>query len=416
MRDEIVSPTEGARRYQAVKSALVDIEERVHADPGYLATRTDIEPQLLAYLAEHGGPATRRAVAANRATSVHTDRFLADDEDDDVRVELARKIARLLPDIPPEELAQLGLQMEETLRKLAEDEAPRVRAMLAQEIKHLDRVPKDIVDRLAHDTEALVAVPILEYSPLLSDSDLLEIIACAKAQHVFSAIAKRSSLSGEVSDAIVASLDVPAISALLNNPSAEIREKTLESIVQSAEEIDALREPVVLRVDLSVRLVRRLASFVGYGLLEHLSTRSCLDENTREYLGARLRMRLNRPADAETSETDAIREVATAMRDGALDGAYIERNAQIGNQDVVAVGLAALSKVPLETVWRIIGSQSAKAISALVWRSGLTMRISFEIQRNIMKLPPAKCLPARNGRDFPLSEDDMRTQLSLFGA
>jgi uncharacterized protein (DUF2336 family) len=36
--------------------------------------------------------------------------------------------------------------------------------------------------RLAQDVETVVAAPILEYSPLLSDADLIEIIACGQVQ------------------------------------------------------------------------------------------------------------------------------------------------------------------------------------------------------------------------------------------
>ena len=43
------------------------------------------------------------------------------------------------------------------------------------------------------------------------------------------------------------------------------------------------------------------------------------------------------------------------------------------------------------------------------------MRVAFKIQAFVMRLPPNECLAARNGRDFPLSEDEMRWQLGYFG-
>src|SRR5207253_3556995 len=63
------------------------------------------------------------------------------------------------------------------------------------------------------------ALPIfLEYSPLLSDHDLLEIIASARAQSALAAVARRRGVSERVSEVIVASLDVEAVAALLANP------------------------------------------------------------------------------------------------------------------------------------------------------------------------------------------------------
>ena len=64
----------------------------------------------------------------------------------------------------------------------------RVRAILAEEIKYLNCIPKDIALHLARDVESIVATPILEYSPLLSDADLIEIIASGPVQEVLVAI------------------------------------------------------------------------------------------------------------------------------------------------------------------------------------------------------------------------------------
>src|SRR6185312_14087647 len=99
---------------------------------------------------------------------------------------------------------------------------------LAEEIKTLDCIPRFIAGTLARDVESMVAAPILEYSPLLSDVDLLEVVAAAKAEEVLAAVARRRPLSEPVADAIVMSLDIPAVAALLANPDAQIRRETLE--------------------------------------------------------------------------------------------------------------------------------------------------------------------------------------------
>ncbi|RZI75574.1 MAG: hypothetical protein EOP38_29485, partial [Rubrivivax sp.] len=58
-----------------------------------LAVRTDAGPDVLHYLAAHGGEAVRAAVAANTAAAAVTNRLLADDVEEEVRAELAMKIA-----------------------------------------------------------------------------------------------------------------------------------------------------------------------------------------------------------------------------------------------------------------------------------------------------------------------------------
>jgi uncharacterized protein (DUF2336 family) len=390
------------------------LEERTQAAQHELACQTDAGADVLGYLAAHGLVATRRAVAANIAAPEHANRLLSDDEDDDVRAELARKIVRLMPDLSREEAAHVREIAIEMLEKLARDQAPGVRAILAEEIKHLHCVPKSVVDRLARDIEETVAAPILEYSPLLSDADLIEIIASAKADCALSAVARRRPLSSEVSDVIVGSLDIPAVATLLANPHAAIRERTLEELVETAESIEELHTPLTLRSDLSIRTIRRLASFVGTALLENLAALGDLDEGTRTVLKRRLRTRLQEGDGRKTAVPDAVQIVSLAVDGGYLNGEFVEEVADGGNKEAVIAALATLARVPPQTVRRIINAHSAKAIIALIWRAGLSMRIAFKIQVFVMRLTPNECLAARNGKDFPLSEDEMRWQLNYF--
>ena len=91
-----------------------------------LAARTDAGADVLHYLAVHGAPATRQAVAANPAAPAVTNRLLADDECEDVRVELAVKIARLMPGLTERESSHMVALTIETLECLAENSAVRL--------------------------------------------------------------------------------------------------------------------------------------------------------------------------------------------------------------------------------------------------------------------------------------------------
>ncbi|HEY4942706.1 MAG TPA: DUF2336 domain-containing protein [Rhizomicrobium sp.] len=383
-----------------------------HAD---LAGRTDAGGEVLHYLAENGAPATRRAVAANPGAPAHTNRHLADDADDDVRVELARKIARLMPTLSAAESAHVRALTIETLERLARDQVVRVRAILAEEVKSHDCIPKFIAMTLARDVETLVASPILEYSPLLSDADLLEIIATAKAEEVLAAIAKRKPLNAEVSQAIVSSLDIPAIAALLANPDAAIREKTLDDLAAQAEKIQSWHVPLVLRADLSKRAIWRIASFVGASLIDQLVSRYGLDPEIKSHLNKELRARLQEDSKPESGCTDiAIRDVAAARASGRLDESFVDAAANAGQRDTVILALAALGNVPDATVRKIFASRSAKPVTALVWHARLSMRVAFKIQSFVMKLPAGELLPARAGVHFPMTEDEMRWHLGYF--
>jgi uncharacterized protein (DUF2336 family) len=410
-KDVIRAGTTGLSRDEILEI----LETRAQSAQNELASQVDAGADVLDYLASNGAVATRRAVAANPAAPPSANHTLANDADEDVRAELARKIGRLMPDLSADETDRLRTLTLETLDRLAHDQETRVRAILSDEIKALACIPKKIVLALAHDIEEIVAGPILQYSPLLSDTDLMEIIASAKADQTLKAIAGRQPLSANLADAIVGSLDIPAVAALLLNPKAEIREKTLDRIIAEAEQVRALQQPLVLRADLSPRAIRRVASFVGAELIEQLSERHGLDATTQKALKTELRTRLERAsAPAAISEEKASAAVAAALRARTLGEAFVVAAAEAGHKETVALALSELARVPTEIVRKILAAKTARPITALVWRAKLHMRVSFKIQSQVMHLPAQELLPARGGVGFPMTEDEMRWHLAYF--
>ncbi len=397
------------------REALDILEARARENEDYVVRNADVGSAVFEYLAEYGAPATRQAVAANPATPARINRLLADDGCDEVRAELAAKIARLMPGLRAREGEETVVLTIETLEILAQDSAVKVRAILADEIKRLDCIPREVALRLAQDVDALVSAPILEYSPLLSDADLMEVIAGGQVSRALAAIAGRRPLSEDVSDALVQSLDVPAVAALLTNPDALIRKETMDRIIAEAEEIESWHQPLVLRADLSARAIRRIGGFVGASLLEQLVARGDLSEATRTHLNRRLRARLEQAGDDEGDPEAAARMVEAASEKGLLDDSFVENAAFTGNREAVILALSVLAHVPESLVRKIIDQHSAKPLVALVWRAHLSMRTAFKIQTLVMKLAGHELLPARGGVNFPLSKEEMRWHLSYFG-
>ncbi|MBI1328773.1 MAG: DUF2336 domain-containing protein [Alphaproteobacteria bacterium] len=388
------------------------LEARGEATHAELAARTDAGPDVLNFLAEQGGPAARRAVAANIAAPPVANRHLAHDTSSDVREELARKIGRILPGISADAGAEIREITFETLEILAQDQMPRVRAILAEEIKSLACVPKKIIDRLARDVE-LVSAPILEYSPLLSDADLIDIITTAQARHVIMSIARRRTLSANVADAVAQARDIPSVKVLLENASADIRRQTLDKIADQAERIREWHSPLAQRPDLSQRAILRIASFVGSSLLEKLLQRNGLDESLKTHLSAQLRQRLE-AGDTGDNAPSAQGEVHALHAKGKLDENYVAQAADDGRREAVIAALSLLSGAKQDAVARILQARAAKPVIALVWRAGLGMRVAMRIQSSLLKLTARELVPARGGIGFPLTEEEMRWHLGYF--
>lgn len=394
--------------YEAAREALERHSARLHRD---LAAREGVEPEILYFLAGDRDPEIRRRVAANPSTPTKADRRLADDPDDGVREELARKIARLVPDLDAAAHARIRDLAIETLRRLARDQLPRVRAIVAEAVKSAANIPHDLVRRLALDEDDRIACAVVEYSPLLNDADLKEIVDLARVSERLTAVARRRGLSAAVCEAVIARADIGAVAALIANETAEIGDRALETILAKAAEIEAWHAPLAMRPNLSERVLRRIAGFVSSALIERMAARPGLDDAAAAALKAAARRRIE-TADAAS---EAERRVQAALKAGRLDEAFVGAAAEAGERETVGLALAALAKVQSAQAARILDSRSARAVTALVWKAGLPMRISTEIQSFVLKLPGRERLLARGGTDFPLGPEEMTTHLGLFG-
>ncbi|MEM9121969.1 MAG: DUF2336 domain-containing protein [Pseudomonadota bacterium] len=407
------SPLPEILSYEEARKALEDNNLATRRE---LSAREDVEPEILYFLAGDTSAEIRGQVAANPTTPRHADALLAGDSEDGVREELARKIGRLIPDLSDEENSKIRELTIETLEKLANDHLPRIRQLVADEIKHNENVPLHIVRRLAKDAELIVCGPILEYSPLLSDEDLLEIIASGRVTGALEHIAKRGSLSETVSDAVVATLDIPAVAALLNNANAQIREDTLDQIIDNAEAVEAWHEPLVMRPDLSVRAIRRIAGFVASSLVSELARRHELDAATENLIKRKVRLRIDEAGfeDHESADPTAAAEVEAAAAEGRLNADFVAEAIEAGNRALTVSAIARLAGYPEDRVNRILRSSSPKGVVSLAWKAGLPMRNALPLQSGIAKLKPSDILQARDGVDYPMTEDEMTWHLTYF--
>ncbi|MBW7835754.1 MAG: DUF2336 domain-containing protein [Sphingomonadales bacterium] len=396
------------------EQARAILEEKNHAAKLELASRDDARPEMLYYLAGEQSSEIRREVARNALTPYHANRLLANDKEDEVRVELARKVARLLPDCDAGEVRETRERVIELLDLLAKDQATHVRQVIAEELKASPHAPKSVIQHLARDQESQVCAPILEYSPLLSDEDLREIIAYTKAHDALVAIARRQGLGEDVAQDIAASLDVPAVASLLANQSARIREETLNFIVDHAPDVIEWHEPLAKRPNLSLRLMRRIATFVASALVEVMVERNDLGAGDGKALLGRVKERLAN----ESVNQDDIDSVTQTVRDfharGLLNDAFLTEAIDNKQREVVIQALAILAHCDDATVRRVFASKNGRNVTALVWKAGLSMRTAYRVQTEVAFVPPQQILNARGGMDYPLSNDLMASLFERF--
>ena len=385
-----------------------------------LAGRDDVRPEILYYLAEDDSPEVRCRIASNRKTPHQADLILARDRNEVVRRHLAGKIAELLPELDAEAQAEAREYVLEVIEILAQDEAVRVRQVVAETLKDVASAPADVIQRLARDVEEVVACPVLEFSPLLSDQDLLDIIEEGCASGRLKAISRRKGVGEQVTDAIVATEEQDAIAELLDNKSAQIREETLDGLVNSALEVTAWHAPLVERPTLSLKAIKRLAAFVAHALLDILEAREDLDKKTARAVTKEVQRRLERDEKKskkkkkDGSGEDAGERAKRMLSNGELDDEGLSRVLNGGDRALLRHGLALRADLPLSLIDHILAAHSAKGVTALAWKAGCSMRFAKQLQIRMGGIPPSQVLNPRAGTDYPLSENEMIWQIEFF--
>ena len=397
-----------------------------HEDPNVrraLAKRKDLKQEILYYLAEDSDAEVRKTVAQNAAAPRQTNILLAKDADADVRGDLASKIARIAPGLSADEQDKAHRATYEALELLAKDQITKVREILSEALRDIADAPPDLIKTLAMDTEIEVSGPVLEFSPVLTDEDLLEIIQSGPAKGGLNAISKRSAVSENVSDAIVGTNDMEAISDLLSNDSAQIRETALDDLIERAADIDLWHAPLVGRPKLPDGAATKLALFLADNLLEVLQDRADLDAETLANVKAVVQQRIGGNVvgkkDSDGNQDFLNMEppvdmVGRLFKARKLDGNVVGKALNAGDHAFVLAALIVRTGLDQAVVKRIFVEKSAKGVMALSWKAGMPAKMAVQMQQRMGRIAPSEIITPDDGGEYPLSNDDLDFQLEFF--
>ena len=402
-------------RDEAYDKAKKIAEKGTAKERAALAQDDDVPAEILFFLANDKDVDVRRAVSGNDSAPIHADLILAKDEEDDIRGGIGEKMGRILPALSGEQNQKVMDMAFQVAGVLAQDRLPTVRALIAQTVKNLDNVPKDIVMTLARDTEAMVSVPVLEFSPLLSEVDLMDLISTGVNGEALAAVARRENLTSSVSQAIVATEDDLAVPALLANRTAEIGQEAMEAIVEAGENHPGWHQPLVERGGFANELVIRIASYASERLVEKLlSEHDEIDAQTKEALRRSVRDRMQDLKMAWDKNDPEVVRAHIFHRDGKLTTQTMAVAAAQGEETFVLTALSLMTGVHDTIVRRALqGAESSKAAVALAWKAELGPKFAQILQSELLRLPKAEVLSPTPSGKYPLEDLEMRKLLMV---
>jgi uncharacterized protein (DUF2336 family) len=252
---------------------------------------------------------------------------------------------------------------------LLDDPSPLVRRALAEVFAGCEEAPPIVVHALAND-QPDVAEPILQRSPLLLDSDLVETIATGEPERQI-AVAVRSRLPRSVSAAIAEVGCAEACLTLLENQDAETVPFSLDRIVERFGHLAAIRDTILSRVDLPASTRQALVVKLSETLADFVTSREWLAEDrarriTRE---ACEKATIALAADSQQGE---VRPLIRHLREsGQLTAGLILRSLLSGNTELFEEALADLAQVPLSRAIGIVHDRRGAGFRALYDKAGL---------------------------------------------
>ncbi len=358
-----------------------------------LAALRLLPPELLYFFATDPAPEVRQAVARNDGTPLQADILLVKDDRPEIRSEIGLKICRLLPTLSSEQNRRVTRMAIQVLEILAQDQLPDIRAMIAENVKKLDNVPKDLILRLARDVETVVAAPVLEFSPMLTERDLVDVIKVGIHSDVLSAIARREMLSKKVCRVIAKTEDELAVAELLQNRTARLDRETLAMIVDTGAYHPAWHEALVRRGELESSLAERVAGYVSKSLVEHLiATNTAITPEIADQMRAGVGRGNagSRLGEAENGLEDDRVRASRMFQAGKLTAPVMTRAAARKEKRFIYSALSLLTGTPAETLERVLGKKNGNRLAvALAWKTRLGMDFATALQAKIIEVPEA---------------------------
>ncbi len=277
-------------------------------------------------------------------------------------------------------------------------------------------MPKRLIKRLAEDAEVAVAGPILEYLPLLSDKQILQIVTSGLRGGALEAVARRKNIPNKISQAVVNQDEDPATAELLRNQTANTSEKLMGEIAMIAENRPSLHLPLVDQRSLSKGTLRRIVTFVSAALVERMLSANRMEEDIAHEIRMAVRERID-AGEATTDQDDIDNGADKAERmhkAGKLDEyAFLDA---IDEEDTGFLdrGFALLSELPSDQVTKMFESGSAKGLYTLTWKAGLGTDIAVSLQRRIGKIPTKSMIQADPDGSFHMTEEELEWYVDYF--
>lgn len=286
------------------------------------------------------------------------------------RVETLQRITTLFLDRAGQYSEEHVELFDDVFGLLIEEIENKARAELSTHLAPVSNAPAKVLRTLARDDDIAVAGPVLKHAPRLAEADLVD-VAKTKSQAHLQAISARRALGEAVTDVLVRRGDRDVARRVAENRGARISENGFSSLVKRAAEDGVLAETVGARPDIPPPMFRELLTRATAVVHKRLLASAAPDVKAEIHDVLR---KVAKEVGARVGPRDysaAQRVVLGMHRAGQINETALVGFCSDGKYEEAVVALAALAKVPVNVVDRLMGGDRPDPVLILCKAAGL---------------------------------------------
>ncbi|MES2984458.1 MAG: DUF2336 domain-containing protein [Pseudomonadota bacterium] len=259
----------------------------------------------------------------------------------------------------------------EIFRLLLKDTEMKVRLLMAEALKANMQAPHDLVLALANDC-AEVATLVLEHSSVLSEDDLVLIVRATREHPKLRAIARRESISKQLSHELIEKRDHDITRELLANKGASIADTSMDVILEEFAKDNSVLEELVLRGGLPYAFAERLFAQVSDTLKKQLTRKYRMGNHVVEEVTTNAReTAVLQFISPWMSQRDINHLVDDMHRNRRLSDSVVIRSLCIGDLRFFETAIAKRVGIPTSNARILVIDPGPLGFKALYESSGL---------------------------------------------
>ncbi len=281
---------------------------------------------------------------------------------------------------------------EQIFRVLLYDAEIKVRQSLSEHLKDVETAPKDIILTLAKDVDD-VSIPVLQYSEVLDDNDLIHIIETTKSMARHLAISNRKTVNVSVSDALIDHSDKSVVKNLVERVGAKLSEVSLTKVFDKFHEDDSIMECLANREQLPITVIEKMITSVSEALKQKLIHKYKDNEEIIHRIIDKSREAATFKFMGLDAEDADVKELVSAMRKTEHQAHELhvgdEKISQLvdtvqrtgkfgplsalsmGHSELFEISLAKITHVPVANVRKLMHDVSGNGFKALYHKAHL---------------------------------------------